>query len=226
MVCWLVWRWMKRESEAAAPSLHVGTVATDLLDLLDWKRRIFELYAEIRAASDPEAAWSRWCEVRDELFASHPQTPLAAGAREGFRGLRYFPYDPALRVLADVEPTEPEPREIAGSAGSTVSFTLFARAGFDLAGERRSLELYWLEGYGGGIFVPFGDATNGDESYGPGRYALDSVKGADLGMQDGRLVLDFNFAYNPSCSYDGRWACPLCPAPNRLTVPIRAGERT
>ena len=61
---------------------------------------------------------------------------------------------------------------------------------------------------------------------GPGRYVLDSVKGADLGMQDGRLVLDFNFAYNPSCSYDLRWACPLSPPPNRLPVPIRAGERT
>ncbi len=60
----------------------------------------------------------------------------------------------------------------------------------------------------------------------PGRYVLDSVKGADLGMEDGRLVLDFNFAYNPSCSYDHRWACPLCPPPNRLRIPIRAGERT
>jgi hypothetical protein len=54
---------------------------------------------------------------------------------------------------------------------------------------------------------------------------LDSVKGADLGLESGRLVLDFNFAYNPSCSYDSRWACPLCPPPNRLSTPIRAGER-
>ena len=202
------------ETEAMPPGI---------LDLLDWKRRVFELYAEVRAVSDPAAAWVRWRETRDELFGSHPQSPLPD--RAAFRGLDYFAYDRDLRVLADVEPAAPEPREIAGSAGSTVVFTRFALAGFDLAGERHSLELYWLEGYGGGIFVPFGDATNGDESYGPGRYVLDSVKGADLGMEDGRLVLDFNFAYNPSCSYDDRWACPLCPPPNRLRIPIRAGER-
>ncbi len=202
------------ETEAMPPGI---------LDLLDWKRRVFELYAEVRAVSDPVAAWVRWHETRDELFGSHPQSPLPD--RAVFRGLDYFAYDRDLRVLADVEPAAPEPREIAGSAGSTVVFTRFALAGFDLAGERHSLELYWLEGYGGGIFVPFGDATNGDESYGPGRYVLDSVKGADLGMEDGRLVLDFNFAYNPSCSYDDRWACPLCPPPNRLRIPIRAGER-
>ena len=195
-------------------------------DLLDWKRRIFELYAEIRASSDTAAAWAQWRATRDELFGSHPQSPLPEPARAGFGGLDYFPYDPELRVLADVDPAAPEAREIAGSAGSTVIFTRFARAGFELVGERHSLELYWLEGYGGGIFVPFGDATNGDESYGPGRYVLDSVKGADLGMEDGRLVLDFNFAYNPSCSYDDRWACPLCPPPNRLRIPVRAGERT
>ena len=180
----------------------------ETFDLLDWKRRIFELYAAVRSASDPSVAWLLWREVR-----------------AGFRGVEYYLYDPELRVLAEVEKAESESLLIAGSSGSTVRFTRFGRAGFELAGERRSLELYWLEGYGGGIFVPFGDATNGVESYGPGRYVLDSVKGADLGMEDGRLVLDFNFAYNPSCSYDPRWACPLCPPPNRLSVPIRAGER-
>jgi uncharacterized protein (DUF1684 family) len=198
---------------------------SDLLELLAWKRRIFELYAEVRAASDPAQAWLRWCRARDELFRSHPQSPLPEHARAGFRGLPYFPYDPVLRVLAHVDPAEPERAVLAGSAGSSVQFTRFGRARFDLGGERRRLELYWLEGYGGGIFVPFGDATNGDETYGPGRYVLDSVKGADLGLESGRLVLDFNFAYNPSCSYDPRWACPLCPPPNRLSFPIRAGER-
>jgi uncharacterized protein (DUF1684 family) len=197
----------------------------EIFDLLDWKRRVFGLYAQIRAASDPETAWSRWRDTRDELFGSHPQSPLPAPARAGFAGLDYFPYDPEFRVLAEAEPTEAESLEIAGSSGSTVRFTRFARADFDLAGARHSLELYWLEGYGGGIFVPFGDTTNGVESYGPGRYVLDSVKGADLGMQDDRLILDFNFAYNPSCSYDLRWACPLCPPANRLPIAIRAGER-
>ena len=192
----------------------------DALDLLDWKRRIFELYAEVRSASDPQAAWTRWREVRDELYGSHPQTPVAPGARASFGGVDYFPYDPELRFLADVEEAVPQSLEIAGSAGSTVRFTRFGVARFALG----ELELYWLDGYGGGVFLPFGDATNGSETYGAGRYLLDTVKGSDLGMQERRLVLDFNFAYNPSCAYDDRWACPLTPPPNRLGVELRAGE--
>ena len=82
-----------------------------------------------------------------------------------------------------------------------------------------------LRGAGIRNYTIFRDATSGDETYGGGRYLLDTVKGSDLGMQDGRLVLDFNFAYNPSCSYDPRWVCPLSPPANRLPVAIEAGER-
>ena len=67
--------------------------------------------------------------------------------------------------------------------------------------------------------------TSGRSTYGAGRYLLDTVKGADLGIDGPRLVLDFNFAYNPSCAYDPRFVCPLAPPPNRLAVPIEAGER-
>ena len=63
------------------------------------------------------------------------------------------------------------------------------------------------------------------ETYGAGRYLLDTVKGSDLGSERGRLILDFNFAYNPSCSYDPRWVCPLAPPGNRLPIAIRGGER-
>ena len=191
------------------------------LELLDWKRQVFELYAEVRAAPEPEQAWHRWREGRDELFRTHRQSPLAEEARAAFSGLDYFAYDPALRLLAEVEPAEEETREIAGSAGSVTRFRRFARARF----EPGALELYWLEGYGGGVFLPFADGTTGRETYGGGRYLLDTVKGSDLGLEAGRLVLDFNFAYNPSCSYDGRWACPLSPPANRLEVEIPAGER-
>jgi uncharacterized protein (DUF1684 family) len=128
-------------------------------------------------------------------------------------------------VLAEVEPAEEERILIAGSGEEPTPFRRFATAVFELAGEPRRLALYWLEAYGGGVFLPFGDATGGTETYGAGRYLLDTVKGADLGEEAGRLVLDFNFAFNPSCSYDPRWACPLTPAENRLPVPVRAGER-
>ena len=96
---------------------------------------------------------------------------------------------------------------------------------FALGGAEHELDLFWLEGYGGGLYLPFADATSGTETYGAGRYLLDTVKGADLGMEGDRLVLDFNLAYNPSCAYDPRWLCPLAPPANRLAVAVRAGER-
>ena len=196
----------------------------DSLALLDWKRRVFALYQSVRSTPDAEAAWNLWREGRDDLFSTHPQSPLPEAQRVGFTGLQYFDYEPQLRVLAEVRPAEPELREIGASGDQSVLFRRFATASFELAGQELSLDLYWLEGYGGGIFLAFADATSGSETYGGGRYVLDSVKGADLGMDGERLVLDFNFAYNPSCAYDPQWVCPLAPASNRLPVAIRAGE--
>ena len=159
------------------------------------------------------------------MFATHPQSPLTSEARRGFRGLPYFEYDPALSVLAEVEAAEPQRYEISTSGDGSYSFIRFAVANFELAGRPTSLDLYWVEGYGGGIFLPFRDRTSGTHTYGAGRYLFDSIKGADLGTIDGKLVVDLNFAYNPSCAYDPRWVCPLAPPPNRLEVEIRAGER-
>ena len=84
--------------------------------------------------------------------------------------------------------------------------------------------MWWLASYGGGVFVPLKDSTAGATTYGGGRYLIDTVKGADLGGHDGTLVLDFNFAYNPSCAYDPMWACPLAPAGNVVDAAVTAGE--
>jgi len=192
----------------------------DILALLDWKRRISALYAEIRASTDPEAAWQRWREVRAELFRTHPQSP-----QPGYDGLAYYDYDPAARVLAELEDVDAAPQPIETSGPEPVVFRPIGRAHFELRGEPLSLELDWLESYGGGVFLCFRDATSGTETYGGGRYLLDTVKGADLGEDSGRLVLDFNFAYNPSCSYDASWVCPLAPPANRLPVAVLAGEK-
>ena len=196
----------------------------DLLALADWKRRVFDLYRRVRDEPDPTAAARLWRTTRDELFARHPQSPLPPDARAEFAGLPYFDHDPALRVLAAVVPAEPQAIDIGSSGEAPIRFTRFARAEFTLAGADHGLDLFWLEGYGGGLYVPFADATSGRETYGAGRYLLDTVKGADLGTEGDRLVLDFNLAYNPSCAYDPRWVCPLAPPANRLPVPVRAGE--
>lgn len=195
------------------------------LSLLDWKRRIFELYAEIRADDDAEHAWRNWRTVRDELFRTHPQSPILPERRASFLGLPFFDYDPSLRVVGSVEPAERVQREIATSGEQPYSFTRFAHTHFELEGEPQALDLYWLDGYGGGLYLCFADATGGAETYGAGRYLLDTVKGSDLGETSGQLMLDFNFSYNPSCAYDPRWVCPLAPPGNRLTAPVYAGER-
>jgi uncharacterized protein (DUF1684 family) len=197
-----------------------------VLELLGWKRRMFSIYAEVRVAADPRSAWHRWREVRDQLMRSHPQSPITdPRARAAFRGVPYYDYDPAMRVIAEMRPASAERVVIPASADGSFAFTRFATAEFRLGGEDHALGLYWLEGYGGGLFLSFRDGTSGRQTYGAGRYLLDTAKGADLGTQDGGLILDFNFAYNPSCSYDPRWVCPLAPPENHLPVPVRAGER-
>jgi hypothetical protein len=205
------------------PVLPVRAVAEERLALLDWKRRIFDLYREVRADDDPARAWNTWRTVRDDLIANHSQSPVDQSRREDVTP-SYFDYDPAARVLARVEPLKLEHAELPMSRDDGTHFTRFGNAVFELHGSRLALGLYWLEAYGGGVFLSFTDETSGDLTYGAGRYLLDTVKGADLGGVDGKLVLDFNFAFNPSCAYDPKWACPLAPPENRLPVAVRAGE--
>jgi uncharacterized protein (DUF1684 family) len=200
--------------------------ADEALTLADWRRSIFELYGDVRASADAEVAWRTWCDERERLMRTHPQSPVSEQRRGEFRGCRYFEYDPAARVIAKVSTATAEHREIVTSTGVSYSFTRFGEAAFELYGVPCSLALYWLDGYGGGVFVPFGDGTSGETTYPAGRYLLDTVKGADLGSSGTDLVFDFNFAYNPSCAYDPRWVCPLAPTENWLPVHVAAGEQT
>ena len=162
--------------------------------------------------------------MRDRLYRSHKQTPLDDPG--GLTALPFYAYDPALRFLVDLAPFEGEVLEMPAGQDGAVRLDPFART-VGVEGRLGSeLTLYWMRGYCGGVFLPFADATSGRETYGAGRYLLDTIKGADLGAApDGRVVLDFNFAYNPSCSYSDRYVCPLAPRANRLPAPVRAGER-
>ncbi len=200
--------------------------AADALDLLDWKRQVFALYERVRASPDPHSAWDDWRETRDRLFRDHPQSPVPAEQRPNFPGCRFFEYDPRARVLARVQPSEPVGRDMFSSTGAAFPFSEVGTAHFALDGVEHELALLWNDGYGGGLFVPFQDETSGRETYPAARYLLDTVKGADLGTDGSLLVLDFNFAYNPSCAYDPSWSCPLAPAESRLPVAVRAGELT
>lgn len=157
------------------------------------------------------------------LFRTHPQSALDERQRAAFAGLQYFPYDARLAFTGRlVEADGAGLEEIGSSSGGSVAFV---RAGMVELPIGR-LTVFWLNAYGGGLFVPFRDTTCGGETYGGGRYLLDTAKGADLGLTErGELILDFNFAYHPSCHYNPIWSCPLAPAENWLASPVEAGER-
>jgi uncharacterized protein (DUF1684 family) len=198
------------------------------LDLADWRRRVAALYQAMR--TDRRAAPLRLVNLRaakDRLFAEHPSSPLPEAARRDFRGLAYWRHDAALRFSAAPEPDPEGPAlDVPRSGeGPNMPFVRIGWVSFPVDGQDCRLAVYWLDEYAGGIFIPFRDATSGRETYGGGRYLWDSAKGADLGSEDDRLVLDFNYAYHPSCVYDERWSCPLSPEENRLAVEIPAGER-
>ena len=201
--------------------------AADAIDLLEWKHSIFDLYAGIRATDDPPAAWRHWRVTRDSMYRSHSQSPIPTKSRADFAGCDFYDYDPSWRTTAAIEDAEPAHRDISASTGGTFSFIRIGIARFALQGAEHELELGWNDGYGGGIFLAFTDETTGATTYGGGRYLIDTVKGADLGFDRAArtAVLDFNFAFNPSCSYDPRWACPLAPPGNRLPIPVTSGEQ-
>jgi uncharacterized protein (DUF1684 family) len=193
------------------------------LALLDWRRAVAMLYAAVRAetAEDPQGALARFRAGRDRLFAEHPESPLPPEVRASFRGLPHWPYDPAVRFEVSLERAEPQRLVAQAIDGQPYPLDRIGRVRLPVG----DLDVYWIAVYGGGVFLPFRDATAGTTTYGAGRYLLDTVKGADLGGSDGRLVVDFNYAYHPSCAYDPRWSCPLAPPANRLAASIEAGER-
>ncbi len=195
------------------------------LELASWRRAVSELYAAVRAQEKPESAHALWRDGRDELFRSHPQSPLPPGDPLRVTGLPYWPYDPALRFELPLLPV-PEPARVSVPAGQdgAVSMRLIGRLRLPRPADA-TVGVWWLDQYAGGLFLPLRDGTAGDSSYGGGRYVLDTAKGADLGGGPGALVVDLNFLYHPSCRYSSAWQCPLAPEANTLAAPVRAGER-
>lgn len=197
----------------------------DHLELADWRRWMHELYARVRREPDPYAGWELWCQGVDLLHARHPQSPVPAGARAGFAGVARFDHDPWWRTLGRVERRPPERTALPASDGAETPALRIGRVHVELEGDAHALDLYWLEGHGGGLFLPFRDDTNGVETDACGRYLIDAAAGADLGDEDGLLVLDFNFAHHPPCAHDPTRSCPLPPDDARLALRVTAGER-
>ncbi len=199
---------------------------TDRMQLAHWRRTIAELYADIRRESDAVKAWRQLQKTRNALFQTHPQTPLNEQQKASFSTLPYFAYDPDFCVVGELDKrVVNDSFEVDLPQDGRFQYTRIAKIHFDIKAQPAELSLYWVEGYGGGLFLPFRDATNSVTTYGGGRYLYDAIKGADLGAGNDTILLDFNFAYNPSCAYNDQWVCPLAPPENWLTLSIHAGEK-
>jgi uncharacterized protein len=196
------------------------------LDLVDWRRRVGDLFR----ISGPDSL-TQFRRGRDELFRTHPQSPIEPEERGSFSGLHYFDGDPSYRVTAQMEPGDGSELVIdTGGEDGAVRYRRVGRLKFQLGGQECGLTVLSLVQYAGGLFVPFRDLTSGHETYGGGRYLFDTAKDTDglvFEVKAGSLevVIDFNYAYNASCAYSPRWACPLAPPENRLPIEVRAGEK-
>lgn len=190
--------------------------------VLDWRRQVAELYRRVRLEPDPPTAHAVWVEGRNALLTRHPASPVAADERGTYPGARIAPYDGDYRFVVPVDRTvAPQRREVPTATDGVVPFELAGRVTLPGLG---SLDVWWAAIYGGGVFLPLKDATSGKATYGGGRYVLDTIKGADLGGHPDALVVDLNFAYQPSCAYDHVWLCPLPGPGNTVNQPVPVGE--
>jgi uncharacterized protein (DUF1684 family) len=195
------------------------------LELADWRRRVSELYAKVRAEPDPLRGHALWRAGRNDLLLDHPQSPLEPGDPLRRTGVRYWPYDRALRFELTLLPAPGTAQHVVETGGDE-STALRAIGRLEIPEPVNGIiTVWWLQQYGGGLFLPLRDGTAGTTTYGGGRYLLDSAKGADLGGTLATLVIDLNFLYHPSCRYSSKWQCPLAPAENTLGFAVQAGER-
>lgn len=168
---------------------------------------------------------------KDRFFKSHPQSPLTPEQRALFQGLRYFDYNPALRLDLKPEPLADKANvKIQTTTGETRYYVRWGTVTFSVDDVTATLTLFLTPG-SDEFFIPFTDATSGTDSYSAGRY-LETQR-----LPNGHITLDFNDAYSPYCAYNEPqalvagldreaqvWSCPIPPKENRLTVAIRAGE--
>jgi len=161
---------------------------------------------------------------KDVFFAEHSQSPIPPEDRAEFGGLDYYPPDPDYRFEIELhEHAEKNTVRMAYTKGEERDFTRWGEFGFMIGGEQCVLQAYRSDAEEEQLFIPFRDATSGQEVYGAGRY-LDLDSGRNR-TADGKWILDFNRAYNPWCIYSEGYTCPFVPQENWLAGPIRAGEK-
>ena len=156
--------------------------------------------------------------AKDEFMGTDHQSPLTDEQRRDFHGLNYYQDDPDLKFELELDEFEDqETIEMQTSTGDVAEYVRLGRVSFSVGGEQAALTVFG-DDHGHELFLPFADATSTDETYPAGRYL-------DVERHGNKLLVDFNYAYNPYCAYNESWSCPLTPFENRVAVPITAGEK-
>jgi len=161
-------------------------------------------------------------EERDTFFRTNSRSPFTEEQRKGFKGLLYYPIDLSYAMVGPVEkyPRDPKPIYVTlpTNKGKDKRYVKFGRFPFRVRGKTHVLQIYRPLAEDG-FFVPFKDATSDTETHREGRYLFIEQ------MPAGKVLIDFNRAYNPFCEYNEKYTCPVAPAENWLEIPIRAGEK-
>jgi len=159
---------------------------------------------------------------RDQFFKEDPHSPLKEADRKKFKGLIYYPVDLKYAMTGTIEkyPTGGKPlyTSLPTNIGREKKYVKYGRFKFKLEGKEYVLQIYRPLG-GGELFLPFKDKTSGTETYSEGRYLYIEP------MPGGKVLIDFNRAYNPFCQYNEKYTCPFAPQENWLEIPIPAGEK-
>jgi uncharacterized protein (DUF1684 family) len=180
--------------------------------------RLDQLFGEdLISMMSAQAQVQAWRDQRDAYFRSD-DTPLSDDKRDGFEGIPYYDYDANLDFIVHSEPYEqPESAQIFTTQDTIRNYGRFATFTVTIDDQPVTLTIYSTPH---GLFLPFVDGTaQAGETYGGGRY-IDVEQ-----LDDETFRVDFNRAYHPYCVYNPHFDCPIPPAENRVSVPIRAGER-
>ena len=159
----------------------------------------------------------------NDFFKDASVSPLKKRDLKNFRGLDFFTYDSTYLVTAKLTKTPKEkPFMMLTTTDMVVEYIKYGTVSFELLSNQYSLDVYKnLEDPNerDNLFLPFLDDTNGNESYGGGRYI-----NLDIPQSD-NLIIDFNSAFNPYCVYDEKYSCPIVPRENYLPLEIKAGVK-
>jgi uncharacterized protein (DUF1684 family) len=161
-------------------------------------------------------------EKKDRFFKEDPNSPLKESDKKKFKGLIYYPIDLKYAMIGSIEkyPIEPKPLYIILPTNKEVGrkYVKYGRFKFKWEGKEYTLHLYRPLG-GGELFLPFKDKTSEAETYPRGRYLYIEP------ITEGKVLIDFNRAYNPFCEFNEKYTCPFAPEENWLLIGVRAGEK-